>query len=68
MMFGERGGHKVGPPRPAIWEGFCEGIPNIQAPVWWGSVLLKDYMGGADQILGVTITVPTCLGIPGASY
>ena len=36
-----------------IWEGFCEGIPNIQAPVWWSSVLLKDYLGLQISYLGV---------------
>ena len=38
---------------PSIWEEFCEGISNIQSPVWWSSVLLKDYLGLQTTYLGV---------------
>ena len=38
---------------PAIWEGFYEGILNILAPMWWGSMLLKDYFELQISYLGV---------------
>ena len=29
----------------SMWEGFCVKIPKIQAPVWCGYILRKDYLG-----------------------